>query len=67
MFPDGRERLWMEKLGLIPRFAGNAATRWGTNQEQQALVRSASRDLTLSMHEPMQTALFAPEMVCQIL
>ena len=43
MFPDGREKLWKEKLGLIPRFAGNAATRWGTNQEEQALVRSASR------------------------
>ena len=42
MFPEGRERLWKEKLGLIPRFAGNAATRWGTNQEEVALARSVS-------------------------
>lgn len=45
MFPEGRERLWKEKLGLIPRFAGNAATRWGTNQEEIALARSVSESL----------------------
>lgn len=41
MFSGGRETLWAEKLGLVPRFAGNAATRWGTRQEEEALARSA--------------------------
>lgn len=26
----GRVELWEEKLGLAPRFTGNAATRWGS-------------------------------------
>ncbi|KAL3163183.1 hypothetical protein ABBQ32_009589 [Trebouxia sp. C0010 RCD-2024] len=39
MFSGGRETLWAEKLGLVPRFAGNAATRWGTRQEEEALAR----------------------------
>ena len=54
MFPGGRERLWNEKLGLIPRFTGNAATRWGTNQEEQALARSAS-----SLFETYSSGIFA--------
>lgn len=31
--------MWAEKLGLVPKFAGNAATRHGTNQEPIALHR----------------------------
>lgn len=42
MFSGGRETLWAEKLGLVPRFAGNAATRWGTKQEEEALARSGN-------------------------
>ncbi len=29
--------LWEEKLGLRPKFAGNAATQWGTRREPEAL------------------------------
>lgn len=39
MFFGGRETLWKEKLGLVPKFAGNAATQWGTRQESEALLR----------------------------
>lgn len=39
MFSGGRQALWEEKLGLAPKFAGNAATRWGTRQEANALLR----------------------------
>lgn len=57
MFSGGRERLWQEKLGLVPRFAGNAATSWGTNQENEALARSALKDLQcLLCSAPLQTA-----------
>ena len=35
----GRVRLWEEKLGLAEKFAGNAATEWGTNLESEALDR----------------------------
>ena len=35
----GREQLWEEKLGLVERFAGNAATNWGTVSETKALAR----------------------------
>ena len=35
----GREQLWEEKLGLVERFAGNAATNWGTVSESKALAR----------------------------
>ncbi len=42
MFPGGRQALWEEKLGLAPKFAGNAATRWGTRQEADALLRQAA-------------------------
>ena len=35
----GREQLWEEKLGLVERFAGNAATNWGTVSEAKALAR----------------------------
>ena len=37
----GREQLWEEKLGLVERFAGNAATNWGTVSETKALARCA--------------------------
>ncbi|KAL0042026.1 hypothetical protein WJX77_001122 [Trebouxia sp. C0004] len=39
MFSGGRQALWEEKLGLAPKFAGNAATQWGTRQEADALLR----------------------------
>lgn len=39
MFSGGREALWEEKLGLAPKFAGNAATAWGTSREADALLR----------------------------
>ena len=39
MFPGGRQALWKEKLGLAPKFAGNAATQWGTRREADALLR----------------------------
>ena len=42
MFPAGRQALWEEKLGLAPKFAGNAATRWGTRQEADALLRQGA-------------------------
>ncbi len=42
MFPGGRQALWEEKLGLAPKFAGNAATRWGTRQEADALLRQGA-------------------------
>lgn len=32
-----RLRLWKEKLGLAPPFTGNAATKWGVENEQVAL------------------------------
>ncbi len=38
----GREQLWEEKLGLVERFAGNAATNWGTVSEAKALARCAA-------------------------
>ncbi len=38
-FDGGRLQLWEEKLGLRPPFAGNAATAWGTRQEEHALAR----------------------------
>ena len=41
MFAGGREALWEEKLGLAPKFAGNAATQWGTGREAEALLRLA--------------------------
>ena len=44
MFTGGRQALWEEKLGLAPKFAGNAATRWGTRQEADALLRQAATD-----------------------
>ncbi len=36
-WPEGRVRLWEEKLQLRRPFAGNAATQWGTVQEDVAL------------------------------
>ena len=36
-FEGGREQLWEEKLGMRPRFQGNEATQWGTNNEATAL------------------------------
>ena len=36
-WPEGRLRLWEEKLQLRTPFAGNAATQWGTVQEDVAL------------------------------
>ena len=36
-WPEGRVRLWEEKLQLRKAFAGNAATQWGTVQEDVAL------------------------------
>ena len=36
-WPEGRVRLWEEKLQLRTPFAGNAATQWGTVQEDVAL------------------------------
>ena len=42
MFPGGRQALWEEKLGLAPKFAGNAATQWGTRQEADALLRQGA-------------------------
>ncbi|KAL6770754.1 hypothetical protein ACKKBF_B32530 [Auxenochlorella protothecoides x Auxenochlorella symbiontica] len=36
-FPGDRETLWKEKLGLLPPFQGNDATRWGTGAEARAL------------------------------
>ena len=36
-WPEGRQRLWEEKLHLRRAFAGNAATQWGTVQEDVAL------------------------------
>lgn len=36
-WPEGRLRLWEEKLHLRTPFAGNAATQWGTVQEDVAL------------------------------
>ena len=40
-FPTGRHDVWEEKLGLKPKFAGNAATAWGTRQEPHALQQCA--------------------------
>lgn len=37
----GRVELWEEKLGLAPRFTGNAATRWGSTMEPLALEQYA--------------------------
>ncbi|KAK9840347.1 hypothetical protein WJX74_007980 [Apatococcus lobatus] len=37
-WPDGRESLWEEKLGLREKFKGNAATAWGTKREAPALA-----------------------------
>ncbi len=42
-WPDGREALWEEKLALRAAFRGNAATAWGTVQEDVALQRCARR------------------------
>lgn len=42
LFEGGRKTLWAEKLGLVPKFAGNAATQWGTGREAIALQRYAS-------------------------
>ena len=39
----GRSALWEEKLKLRPRFAGNAATMWGTSSEELALQRCVLR------------------------
>ena len=36
-WPEGRVRLWEEKLQLRSPFKGNAATQWGTVQEDVAL------------------------------
>ncbi|KAK9819245.1 hypothetical protein WJX81_006301 [Elliptochloris bilobata] len=38
-WPEGRVVLWEEKLALRPGFQGNAATAWGTVQEDTALQR----------------------------
>ncbi|KAK9863175.1 hypothetical protein WJX84_006084 [Apatococcus fuscideae] len=38
-WPEGRESLWEEKLGLKEKFKGNAATAWGTRRESSALGR----------------------------
>ncbi len=50
MFPGGRQALWEEKLGLAPKFAGNAATRWGTRQEADALLRQAATHAHAQMY-----------------
>jgi len=42
-WPEGRAALWEEKLALRPAFRGNAATAWGTVQEDVALQRCARR------------------------
>lgn len=36
-FRGSRTELWEEKVGLRPKFAGNAATQWGTRREPEAL------------------------------
>ena len=38
-WPNGRETLWEEKLGLREKFKGNAATVWGNRRESSALGR----------------------------
>jgi YqaJ-like viral recombinase domain len=37
--PAQRTQLWMELLGLIPRFQGNQATNWGSQNERQAIQK----------------------------
>lgn len=44
----GRSALWEEKLKLRPRFAGNAATMWGTSSEDLALQRCVLRATAMS-------------------
>ena len=37
--PPQRTQLWMEMLGLMPRFQGNRATYWGTQNEGRAIQK----------------------------
>ena len=63
MFPAGRQALWEEKLGLAPKFAGNAATRWGTRQEADALLRQGAAQAhaqTYCMHSLLASTYMSP-------
>ncbi|XP_057788217.1 uncharacterized protein LOC131005325 [Salvia miltiorrhiza] len=39
LWPRGRTRLWLEKLGTIEPFSGNLATTWSNIKEKEALER----------------------------
>ena len=48
----GREQLWEEKLGVVERFRGNAATEWGTVSEEKALARCGQSCVLVARHTP---------------
>lgn len=54
-----REELWEEKLGLAAPFAGNEATKWGSETEDEALA--AYKRLTGAVVSPMLFQVFSTD------
>ena len=68
-WPGGRASLWEEKVGLGRAFAGNAATRWGTEAEPRALEAfvavSRLEDRARSPHVRRRVAECRFEVLCE--